>query len=93
MLKDTEVALAGITSSSNGDTSKHRSKEDDDDEEEEEGSVHDDSDEWSEEGDNLLKVRNNKNIETYVYFYYRLMIFYYGIYVLYTRWTTMVGTW
>ena len=97
MLKETEVALTGITVSSNGGTSKHRSKEDDDDEddedEEEEGGVHDDSDEWSEEGDNLLKVCNNKNIKLYYCFYYRLMIFYYGIYVLCTRWTIMVETW
>ena len=86
MLKDTEVALAGITSSSNGGISKHRSKEDDDDEdeEEEEGSVHDDSDEWSEEGDNLLKVCNIKNIN-YLYLYYRSVILCCGICVLYTQ--------
>ena len=74
LLKETEVALASISSGSNGSTSKQRSKEDDednDDEEEEEGGLHDDSDDWSEEGDNLLKVCNNRNtifIAVYIYF-------------------------
>ena len=76
MLKETQAALANVTSSSsNNGATKQRSKEEDDDEdEEEEGSVHDDSDEWSEEGDNLLKVCNNKNMINFylcVCFYHR----------------------
>ena len=63
MLKETQDALANITSSVNDGSTKQRSKEEDedDDEEEEEGSVHDDSDEWSDEFDNLFQVCNNKN--------------------------------
>lgn len=94
MLNKTQAALANIASSSNTSTSKHLKEEDDegDDEEEEEGSVHDDSDEWSEEGDNLLKVCNNKRTVS-MYFHYRLMITYCGIYVLYTQWIIMEGIW
>ena len=73
LLKETQDALANVTSSSSSSTSKQQFKEnggdddddDDDDEEEEEreeGSVHDDSDKWSPHGDNLLKVCDNKNI-------------------------------
>lgn len=65
MLKETKVALANITSSSGNGTTKQQFKEEDD--EEEEGSVHDDSDKWSEEGESLLKVCNNKNIDYGVY--------------------------
>lgn len=62
MLKETQVTLANVTSSSNGATKQSLKEEDDNEDEEEEGSVHDDSDEWSEEGDNLLKVCDNKNM-------------------------------
>lgn len=59
MLRETQVALANIASSNTNGTSKQQLKDKDDedeDEEEEEGSVSDDSDKWSEEGDSLLKV-------------------------------------
>lgn len=61
LLKETQDALANITSSVNDGSTKQRSKEEDedDDEEEEEGSVHDDSDEWSDEFDNLFQINDN----------------------------------
>ena len=64
LLKETQISLANVTSSSSDGTTKRQLKEDEEeDDDDEEGSVHDDDDKWSEEGESLLKVCNDRNID------------------------------